>query len=319
MLATHLRSAKKYPRTTWTRANGSPILSAAGWEAQNTVQEPSLIYESGTWKMWYTGGYTSPAMGYASCTSDPTIAANWTKYASNPVLGQGTVVAGWVAGPNILKVGSTYYAFYYDAAGGGNLKVSTSTDGLTWTTPTTALASNAVAWGTGWANSFVWGSSGAWKMLVELRSTASGTPWRTAYATSTNATPVSGWTVQGTGPISSLILPSGGSQCGGPWLANGGATLNGLYHLFFHAGNGAFTDIYHAHSSDLSTWTISQPPELIANRGTYEPQQAADACVVEVNGASYLFYSGIDNGAPSGYISVATYQRPVADLVLWES
>lgn len=318
MLATSLlRDAKSYQRTSWTRAAGNPILSpAVTWEGA-ALEEPSILYESGTWKMWYTGGWTSSAMGYATCTSDPTVAANWTKYASNPVLGQGgSSVAGFVSGNNVVKVGSTYYAYYYDANGGGNLKVSTSAAGIAWGTPTTAIASNAVAWMSGWANAFVWNEGGStWKMLVEGKSTGTGTPWRIAYATSTDGLT---WTVVGTGPLTSLVV-SGGNQCGGPWLANGGATINGRYQLFFHAGDGNFTSIYHAYSSDAQNWTVIATPELIQNGSAYELQQAADPSVVEVSGVSYLFYDGVDNAAPHGYINVATYPGTTANLVLWET
>lgn len=327
MLATALlRDAKKKPRIGWTRASGNPILSAgAAWETNNAVQEPTVLYDaaaglpmSAKFGMWYTGGYTNPAMGYAYCTAaDPTNPANWTKYASNPILGQGAVVAGFVSGNNVVKVGSTYYAYYYDTLGGGNLKVSTSTDGLTWSAPTTALASNAVSWMTGWANCFVWNEGGTtWKMLVEGRSTTSGTPWRIAYATSTDGLT---WTVVGTGPLTSLVV-GGAFACGGPWLLNGGQKIGGLYHLYFHAGGGGanYSDIYHAYSSDAQNWTVAGL-ELEPNYGTYEAQQAADPSAIEVGGISYLFYDGVNNSTIAGYINVATIPGKVSDLVLWEN
>lgn len=327
MLATALlRDAKKKPRIRWTRATGNPILSAAGgWESSNAVQEPSVLYDaaaglpmSAKFGMWYTGGFTTPAMGYAYCTADdPTVAANWTKYASNPILGQGTVVAGWVSGNNVVKIGSTYYAYYYDANGGGNLKVSTSTDGLTWSSPTTALAKGAVAWMPGgWANSFVWNEGGTtWKMLIEGSTTSGGgTPWAIAYATSTDGLT---WTIVGTGPLTSLQVTSG-SNYGGPWLLNDGQKIGGLYHLYFHSGQGNYTNIYHAHSSDAQNWTVTGL-ELEANFGTYEAQQAADPSTIEVGGIGYLFYDGVNNGPIAGYINVATIPGKVSDLVLWEN
>ncbi len=310
-----LITAAPVGRTGFRRSAGNPILSPAiTWEGA-ALEEPSVIYESSTWKMWYTGGWLSSAMGYATCTSDPTVAANWTKYASNPVLGQGgSSVSGYVSGNNVTKIGSTYYAYYYDTDGGGNLKVSTSSDGISWGTPTTAIASNAVAWMTGWANSYAWNEGGStWKMLVEGRSTTSGSPWRIAYATSTDGL---SWTIVGSGPLTSLIL-NGGTQCGGPWLLNGGQKINGLYHLVYHAGTGNFTDIYRAYSSDAQNWTIVPNWILQHNGGTYETEQAADPSMIEVNALSYLFYDGVDNAGPHGYLNVATYPSTIANLVLW--
>jgi hypothetical protein len=171
-----LRHAKKLPRTPWQRVSGNPILSASqAWEG-TTCQEPNIIYESGTWKLWYTGSYLSCAIGYATCTSDPTVPGNWTKYAGNPVLGQGgSSVAGFAAGTSVYKFGSTYYVYYYDALGGNNLKCSTSSDGIAWNTPTTLLTAGTPSWAKKYSGDvFVWGSSGAWKILAEISGNAAG-------------------------------------------------------------------------------------------------------------------------------------------------
>lgn len=318
-----LAAGQSTSRTGWTRASGNPILSpAATWE-QTSVEEPNVIYESGTWKMWYTGGWSNPAVGYATCTSDPTVAANWTKYAGNPVLGQGgSSVAGWASGTSVQKFGSTYYAYYYTANGGGNCNCSTSTDGITWNTPTTILTAGTPAWCDKYAaDLYVWGSSGAWKMLVAISGNASGgQPWQTAYATSSNTTPDSGWTVQGTGPVTSLLPPGVSTTASvyGSIDMAGGQQIRGNYHSWFHAGNGNLSDIYHAYSSDGQTWTITGNIELAHNGGTYEAQQAADPAVVEVNGVTYMFYGGVNNGTSTGYINVATYPSTIADLSLWE-
>lgn len=292
----------------WVRSANNPILSPTeSWET-TAVQEPNVFYENGTWKMWYTGAFMANAMGYATCSGDPLLPGNWTKHPSNPVLGQGTVVAGWVAGPNVCKVASTYYAFYYDALGGGNLKVSTSTDGISWGTPATAISKSAVPWTSGWTNSFVWNEGGSnWKMLVEGRSTAAGTPWRTAYATSPDGL---AWTIRGSEALSSLIV-SNGDQSGGPWLANGGNLLNGYYQLWLHVGVTPRSNIRRAISRDAQNWTfVSQ--ELNANLGTYEAEQVADPSVLEVNGASYIFYSGVNNATSTSYISAASSPLPLA-------
>lgn len=337
MLATALlRTAKKKPRTDWTRASGNPILSAAGgWEANNTVQEPSVLYDaaaglpmSAKFGMWYTGGYSTPGIGYAYCTSDdPTIPANWTKYASNPVLGQGgSGIAGWASGTSVFKFDSTYYCFYYNASGGSNLMCSTSSDGLAWNTPSSILAAGTPNWCNKYAaDLFLWGSSGAWKMLVTISGNPTGgQPWQVAYATSSNSTPDSGWTVQGTGPLDSLRpqgVASTASAYGSLCFAYGGQQVNGRYYAWYHAGNGLLSNIFLAYSTDAQTWTPITDPflQLEHDGGTHEPQQVADPSVAEAGGVSYLFYDGVDNNAPAGYINVATYPSTLADLVLWET
>ena len=249
-----------------------PLLSpTVTWEGP-ALQEPTVAYESGTWKMWYTGHYSSPALGYATCTGDPTVTGNWTKYASNPVLGQGgSGVAGWVSGTNVVKIGTTYYAFYYDANGGHNLKVSTSTDGIAWGAPTTALAFNVEAGISGWANSFVWNEGGtAWKMLVEGRSTGTGTPWLPYYATSTDGL---AWTIQA-GPLTSLKPSTATTSYGsGPWLARGGVKVSGYYELWYHAGAIPNSDIYHAYSTDAQNWTVTGVCSLMTAPPTRKTRQ----------------------------------------------
>jgi hypothetical protein len=103
-------------------------------------------------------------------------------------------------------------------------------------------------------------------------------------------------------------------------LANGGQKINGRYQLWFHAGDGNFSDIYHAYSTDAQNWTVSSTALLgwQHNTSTYEKQQAADPAVVEVNGVTYLFYDGVDNDASAGYINVATFPGTVANAVLWD-
>lgn len=274
---------------------------------------------AGLYKMWYTGGWTNPGLGYATCpiTSDPTVGANWTKYAGNPVLGQGgSGVAGFASGNNVIKVGATYYSYYYDTLGGGNLKVSTSSDGIAWNTPTTAIAANSVAWVSGWANSFAWNEGGnTWKMLVEGRSVSAGNPWTISYATSTDGL---SWTVQGSGPLTSLNIGGIGTYSG-PWLVNGGSKINGRYHLFFHAGTNDinYSNIYHAYSTDAQNWTVTGAI-LYANLGAFETQQVADPSVVENGGQTYLFYDGVNNNTSTSYINAAKYPGPIANLVLWK-
>lgn len=319
-----LRDAKQFPRTNWTRAAGNPVLSpSVAWES-TAVEEPTVLYESGTWKMWYTGGWTSPGLGYATCTTDPTVAGNWTKYASNPVLGQGgSGVAGFVAASTVRKFGSTYYCWYEDALGGGNLKCSTSSDGIVWNTPVTVLTAGTPSWCFKFTGDVeVWGTSGAWKMLgTNSGSVGGGQPFQTYYATSSATTPDSGWTVQGTGPLTSLQPTGVTGVYGSIELAYNGTLINGRYYAWYHVGNGNFSDIVLAYSTDAQNWTIITSPQfqMQHNTGAYEAQQVADPSVVEVNGVSYLLYDGVNNSSSTSYINVATYPGTLANKVLWET
>jgi uncharacterized repeat protein (TIGR01451 family) len=95
---------------------------AGDWESIHTYA-PTILDESGTLYMWYSGidwdGNT--AIGLATSTDGIT----WTKSLSNPFL-VGTE-------SSILKVDSTDYRMYYSIWNEGNIYVALSTDGLNWT------------------------------------------------------------------------------------------------------------------------------------------------------------------------------------------
>lgn len=285
-----------------------PLLSASqAWEV-TAVQEPDVLYDAGTWKMWYTGDWTNAGMGYATCSGDPTVPANWTKYASNPVLGQGgSSVAGFVSGHNVAKIDGTYYAFYYDTLGGGNLKVTTSSDGIAWDTPTTAVASNSTAGITGWANSFIWKEGSNWLGILDGRSTDSGTPWVVYNMTSSDGLT---WTP---GTRLTSLAYAGHPTYGGLSLANAGAKINGRYVAFYHTGSPGFTysDVVGAWSTDLINWT--QTGYILRHSASvYEIDQVADPYVVEQGGKTYMFTDGVNNPASTSYINVSVYDFPLS-------
>jgi sucrose-6-phosphate hydrolase SacC (GH32 family) len=75
--------------THWTKYAGNPVLdvgSSPGWD-QGLVSFAGIIFDSGVYKMWYSGGGAtvfdgSVRIGYA--TSPDGI--RWTRYPGNPVL-----------------------------------------------------------------------------------------------------------------------------------------------------------------------------------------------------------------------------------------
>lgn len=106
------------------------------------IESPAILYDSGVYKMWYTGvAYDwKIRIGYA-ISSDGII---WTKYPGNPVLDLGT--AGewedfWVGVPAVIKTDSVYEMFYCGVSQGDlslegidtiSIGYATSTDGINW-------------------------------------------------------------------------------------------------------------------------------------------------------------------------------------------
>jgi len=118
----------------WTKHSGNPVLDLGpdgSWDDES-LTDPHLIYEDGTYKMWYTG-YDGDvwAIGYAISLDG----IHWTKDPHNPVLegDPSDWEDGNVTNPHVLSEGSTY-KMWYSAGDWPNKEqgYATSSDGITW-------------------------------------------------------------------------------------------------------------------------------------------------------------------------------------------
>jgi hypothetical protein len=142
----------------WTKFSGNPIITRGpGTYDIRFVRGPSVIYDGGTYKMWYQG--TAPlnsssyieAIDYATSTDG----VHWTKYSANPVfLGYGFEISGrpfyqayW---PSVVKENGLFLMAFSD--GYENLGLASSRDGITWSfdNSSTPLVSYAA-----WHNGFI--------------------------------------------------------------------------------------------------------------------------------------------------------------------
>lgn len=272
--------------------------------------EPSLLIDAaGANYLLYTTQnlitFAHTWMNRRTCPigSDPTVPANWS--APVKVLGNGGSGYSGNAQENaVFLIGGTYYNYFSTGVVTSDLMVSTSADGITWGTPTVAIAHNAVTWAADWANTAVFkDGSGTWHMLVEAYPTgAVDQQWVIAYATSTDGLT---YTIQGSGPLTSL--QAGYYGYSGPNFARNGALIDGLYVIWYHvntAGGSSVTTsaVWAATSPDLINWT----PLGVQIFPTGEPtelQQVADPSILEHNGNLYLFTSGDTNITPIFYIN----------------
>jgi predicted GH43/DUF377 family glycosyl hydrolase len=296
----------------WVRHPDNPIIVPTIYWENDGIQEPSVLYEGpGDWKMLARIGWAGSAAIVYLTSTDGVV---WDKPLANAVLGYGS--GGESADcfyPMYLKVGTDYWCYYVAPSPQGGYHRATSSDGYTFsaTTMNITLPSGMPYWG----NAYVWQEDGAFKGLFEAGTNP--TPiLRTFLYTSADGI---NWTIgNGGAELADLQIAAGG-MTGGPWLPPGQKRL-GRYQLYYHAapGSGALpTDIYHATSTDLVNWDVVTPNPIITHLGgsTFEKEQAADACVLEVDGTSWMFYSGVDDTGSHARIGLAQYAGPLTDFI----
>jgi predicted GH43/DUF377 family glycosyl hydrolase len=126
---------------TFTKNASNPVLTpTSGWESTQ-IDAMSVIYEGGTFTMWYGARDNSTYQIGRATSPDGT---HWTRDSANPVLRLGS---GWesthVSAPSVIKIGRMYYLFYAGHDGTtSRVGLATSWDGRTWT-----KASSNPMWG----------------------------------------------------------------------------------------------------------------------------------------------------------------------------
>lgn len=132
------------PLHTITQLFPGTLESEKSFHGKGNVYAPEVLYENGTYKMWYGGQGTDgrDQIHYAESSNG----VNWNKLGvvlsnKNPKNINGGKDSNHINDPSIVKVNGTYYMFYTDAYAGEFDKISlaTSTDGRTWTKKQTVL------------------------------------------------------------------------------------------------------------------------------------------------------------------------------------
>jgi predicted GH43/DUF377 family glycosyl hydrolase len=120
---------------TYSKYNTAARISkgTSGTYDGSGCREPTVLYEDGMFKMWYTG-INSGVESIAYATSPDGL--TWTKYSSNPVLSQPS--SDWGSNefgdPCVIKVDNLYYMYLSGSSSLNNKLVglATSKDGTTW-------------------------------------------------------------------------------------------------------------------------------------------------------------------------------------------
>lgn len=137
----------------WTEYSGNPVLSptSSAWDSQH-VAAPTVLYDNGSWTMYYHGTTSSINFQFGLATS--TDGVNWTKFSGNPVITRGPsgsldVLQVWQG--DIIRYHGELL-LYYSCGGPSQFKVclANSTNGYNWTKQGLVLQSAG-----GWEGSHV--------------------------------------------------------------------------------------------------------------------------------------------------------------------
>jgi hypothetical protein len=240
----------------------------------------------------------------------------WVRPQTTPVLpvgAGGSWDAFWVQIHSIVKVGSTYYAYYGGAANSSvlwKIGLATSPDGITWT----KSGSNPVldVGGVGeWDHTrvngpCVWYEDGTFYMLYAGENTG-GADWAVGLATSPDGVV---WTKYGSNPVMTKTALAWDSY----FVSPGTMMLKeeGTYYFYYwggtssNAGNGNWK-IGLATSTDLHMWTKSGNNPLLSPAGTtWEQGAVCEPCVLNISGTYYMWYQGNNSGGSRSRLGMAS-------------
>ena len=220
--------------------------------------------------------------------------------------------------PWVAVVNKTWWLFtstWDTARGSSSTNIATSADGISWATHADAsvpLPEGGSA--TLFGNRAAWVEDGAWVMLQEV---GIPSPWQIYIYRSSDGL---AWRLENGGQPGSGLQRHQGGMYGGPSLANVEGVAqprdaDGTYHLWYHAASASGnlpTNVYHATSTDLTSWTASPAGPVLSHGGAaFEYDQVADPSAAVHAGHAFLYYDGDNNRVGSASIGGAVAATPL--------
>ena len=217
---------------------------------------------------------------------------------------------------SVTLVNGTYHMYYITQSSSAAILHRTSSDGIIWSDPDTALVAGAGgSWEISVWNTSLWeGEPGLWYLFYEgFNGAGAGA---IGYAWSHD--PAGPWTKNPNNPVVSGAKPtfSPVPSMGGPNVV----TYGGVNYMFFHGPTAANagTDIYRA-SGSADSWTLDQTSPVVARHDADEGPppatgQVADPCWVTDGTDEYLFAStNYTSGQPTFEV-VKLFTAPLVTL-----
>ena len=290
--------------SAWVKS-GPVLTPTQTWEG-TMVRDPSVLYQSKQYNMWYWND--SASIGYATSPDG----VNWTKYSGNPVFTN-------VLRPSVVYKSGTYYLFYAKTDETA-IGLATSTNPQGPFTDQGLVLSGTQTWESGMIRGpSVWFDESAelFKLWYSAGSVSpAGVDWTEpaaiGYATSQDGI---NWTKYANNPIMQGLND-------GSWLSQAIETLrvyklDNTYYGFYHAADyWGISRIGLTTSTDGITWN-PQASDLILDLGKYGDFDADflyTTAPAYINGWK-LWYNGrnSDNTNPE-VIGLATLNTNIAQL-----
>jgi predicted GH43/DUF377 family glycosyl hydrolase len=281
----------------WIRYASNPILSqgaVGSWES-TCIYTHCIINDSGIFKMWYGGStkaYMDEKIGYATSNDGK----SWTKYAGNPVMGNGSF-GSWdgasIGSMCVIKDDSTYKMWYYGNNGTvGRIGYATSDDGINWT----KYAGNPVMGigaGGAWDSNEI-GPNCVIKDNDEYKMWYGGSEGNHSQVGYANSSDGINWTRYANNPV----LKIGAS---GAWDDDNvgyfcAVNVSGMFHGWFGGDSGTYWGIGYANSSDGICWTKYASNPVMSRTGSGWERHDNFCPWVIFNGTTYqMWYTGVDS------------------------
>lgn len=299
------------PSQSWEFSAGSP--SGAVSQPSVLPRNSCLIVSSPCLAMWYSGGWEKCATGYAE-TADLSGASGWTKYSSNPIIGQ--TVAGFALAcraKTIVGPDGFYYIFFSVGIGapGTSLYLAISSNGVAFTAIKQVLFSSLSPALNVPSNSYPFAIGSRWGLLYD---DLVGGVWVTFLATAANLD--GPFIVDGRGRVVSLQIP-GGSHYGAPWVQ----IIDGVFHAWTlnSPTSGLPTPIYHWCSANpFSGWQRANGGNPVVSAIPSGYDQIGDPALVDgasiPNGASQMYIDNDNNSTGHTTIALVTTPGPLSVL-----
>lgn len=256
----------------WQQIQGPVLRPTLPWEGKS-VQEPTVLWDRGKYRLWYSGGFWEQHIGYAESRDG----IHWKKR-SEPILRN-------AEHSSVVKTRRGYMIF---SSRQGALTQAFSPDGIKITSRFTIFRPKPGWTQIGFANTFAFRTKKGWRLMYEALGPkpAPGVKarlWRTAI---TRGGKPGRWTAA-RGPMQ-LGHPNG--MAGGPWRDGQCVYFHGTY------ADVLPTKIYRRCGPSLSK--LGPIRIVFGRQQPWQHDQVADPSIARAPGKRPLMlFSGVDNRA----------------------